>query len=145
MKTVRLVPAAAVLLGSMACVVVQPVRQPAQFIPANNPEIVVVTYTDNSVVPVSKPHMSGDTLVGTWAGLGEPVAVPLSQVQRIDARQKSSKRTAMLIAGVAALAAGGTYAIARVTISGRNCDVSYQPATLPQAGGRCIDGSYANQ
>jgi hypothetical protein len=141
MKTVRLVPAAAVLLGSMACVVVQPVRQPAQFIPANTPEIVVVTYTDNSVVPVSKPHMSGDTLVGTWAGLGEPVAVPLRDVQRIDAKQKSPKRTAMLVAGVTALGAGFTYALVRVTTSGKNCDYSYSPATL--SGARCVDGSYA--
>jgi hypothetical protein len=141
MKTVRLVPAAAVLLGSMGCVVVQPVQRPAQFIPAANPEIVVVTYKDNSQVPVSKPHLSGDTLVGTWAGLGEPVSVPLSDVQRIDARQNSPKRTAMLIAGLSVLAAGGTYAVVRVTGNGKNCDYSYRPATLD--GARCLDGSYA--
>jgi hypothetical protein len=139
----RLVPVATVLAGSMACAVVQPVRQPAQFIPATNPEIVVVTYKDNSQVPVSKPQMNGDTLIGTWAGLGEPVAVPLSDVQRVDARQHSPKRTAMLIAGVAALTASGTYAIVRVAVSGRNCDTTYQPGTLPP-GGRCVDGGNVN-
>jgi hypothetical protein len=141
MSILRLAPVAAVLLGSAACAVVQPVRQPAQFIPQQHPDVVVVTYNDNSQVPVSKPQISGDSLIGTWAGLGEPVAVPLRDVQRIDAKQKSPKRTAMLVAGVTALGAGFTYALVRVTTSGKNCDYSYSPATL--SGARCVDGSYA--
>lgn len=103
------------LLGAVGCVSVQPVQQPAQYIPRVNPDVVVVIYKDNSQVAVAKPRMIGDTLVGTWVGLGEPVAVPLSSVQRIDAKQRSGKRTALLIAGVAVMAAGGTYAILRVT------------------------------
>jgi hypothetical protein len=132
---------AAVVLGSVGCMVVQPVRQPAQFIPQQHPDIVVVTYNDNSQVPIARPQISGDSVIGTWAGLGEPVGVPLSQVQRIDAKQKSTSRTAMMVAGIGALGAGFTYAIVRVTGNGKNCDYGYVPSTLP--GARCVDGTYA--
>lgn len=141
MLNVRLVPLAAVVFGGMGCAVVQPVRQPAQFIPQQHPDIVVVTYKDNSQVPIAKPLISGDSVIGTWAGLGEPVGVPLSDVQRIDAKQRSTSRTVLMIAGIAALTAGGTYAIVRVTGNGVNCDAGYIPSTLP--GARCVDGSYA--
>jgi hypothetical protein len=103
------------LIGSLACASVQPVLQPAEFIPRTNPDLVLVVYKDNSEVPVAKPRLVGDTLVGTWVGVNEPVAVPLSEVQRIDAKQRSGKRTALLIAGVAVMAAGGIYGIIRVT------------------------------
>lgn len=116
MLTGRLMALAALLLGGVAgCVSVQAVQQPAEFIPRVKPDVVVVIYKDNSQVAVAKPRVIGDTLVGTWVGLGEPVAVPWSDVQRIDAKQRSGKRTALLIAGVALMAAGGTYAIVRVT------------------------------
>jgi hypothetical protein len=105
----------ALLLGAVGCATVRPVLQPAQFIPGTNPDVILVVYNDNSEVPVAKPRLVGDTLVGTWVGVGEAVAVPLSQIQRIDAKQRSAKRTALLIAGVAILAASGTYAIVRVT------------------------------
>lgn len=138
----RILSVTTLLLAGIGCATVQPVRQPAQYIPTAHPELVVVIYKDNSQAAVTKPQISGDTLIGMWAG--EQVAVPLSDVQRIDAMQKSPRRTAMMVAGLAVLAAGGTYAVVRVTQSGRNCDYSYQPSTLP-AGGRCIDGGNANQ
>ena len=141
MLTVRLVSVAAVVLGGIGCVSVQPVRQPAQYIPTAHPELVLVTYKDNSQAAVTKPQISGDTLIGTFAG--EPLAVPLSDVQRIDAMQKSPKRTAMAVAGLGAFGGLLTYAIVRVTVSGRNCDTSYQPGTLPP-GGRCVDGGNVN-
>lgn len=116
MPFVRPVAAAAlVLLAGTGCVTVQPVLQPAEFIPRANPDVVVVIYKDNSQVPVAKPRLVGDTLVGTWLGVGEPVSVRLSEIQRIDAKQRSRKRTVLMIAGVAVLAAGGTWGILRVT------------------------------
>lgn len=113
---------AAVLLGSAACRSVQPVMQPSQFIPRANPEVVIVTYNDNSEVPVAQPRMSGDTLLGTWQGLGEPVAVPMSQVQRIDAVQRDRKRTTLLIAGLTAVTAAGVYALIQATSGSDVCD-----------------------
>ncbi len=49
--------------------------QPTVFIPEQNPPVVWVTYTDNSFVPVSEPKIVGDSLMGTWQGLAEPVAI----------------------------------------------------------------------
>lgn len=122
------VPLAAVLLGGVGCATVQPVREPAQFIPRTNPELVLVVYNDNSEVPVAKPHMSGDTLIGTWAGLGESVVVPLSNVQRIDAVQRDKKRTTLAIAGLTAFTAGMVYAITQLG-GGSNPACDYSGAT----------------
>jgi hypothetical protein len=136
MNLVR-VSLAAVLPLAVGCVTVQPVQEPAQFIPQAKPNVVVVIYNDNSEVPVSEPRMSGDTLVGTWLGLGEPVAVPLNQVQRIDALQRDKKRTTLMIVGISAVGAAGIYALVQAATSGRNaCDYSYQPGTVPE--GRCV-------
>lgn len=121
MKSVR-VPLAVILLGSAACRSVQPVMEPSQFIPQANPTLVIVTYKDNSEVPVAQPRVSGDTLLGTWQGLDEPVAVPLNQVQRIDALQRDRKRTTLFIAGLTAFTAAGVYALIQATTGGDNCD-----------------------
>jgi len=121
MLSVR-VPLAALLLGGVGCMSVRPVMQPAQFIPQANPDVVLVIYKDNSEVSVAKPRMSGDTLVGTWLGLGEPVSAPMSQVQRIDARQRDKTRTTLLIAGIAAFTAASVYTVAKVANkSGFDC------------------------
>jgi hypothetical protein len=136
MLSVR-VPLAALLLGTAACRTVQPVRQPAQFIPQANPDVVVVVFNDNSQVPVSQPRMSGDTLLGTWLGVGDPVVAPLSQIQRIDAVQRNKKRTTLMIAGLTAMTAAGVYAMMQAATGGRpTCDYSYTAGgQVPQ--GRC--------
>ena len=126
----------AALLGGLGCSSVQQVRQPGQFIPQARPALVVVTYNDNSQVPVSSPRVSGDSLLGTWAGLGEPVAVPLSQVRRIEAVQRDGKRTTLLIAGIVAGTVAGGYALSLAVQSGRACDYSYSPPTVEP--GRCV-------
>jgi len=136
MKPLRVVAGVA-LLGTLGCKTVQPIQQPAQFIPQAKPDLVVVVYKDNSQVLVQEPEIAGDTLKGTWAGLGEPVAVPLDQVQRIDARLPNKKRTTMLIAGLGVLTAAGVYMVASGVIGGgKVCDPTYQPPTV--APGRCI-------
>lgn len=127
---------AAALLGGLGCTSVQQVQQPGQFIPQARPNMVVVTYNDNSQVPVSAPRVSGDSLLGTWAGLGEPVAVPLSHVRRIEAVQRDKKRTTLLIAGIVAGTVAGGYALSLAVKSGRVCDYSYQPPTVEP--GRCV-------
>jgi len=124
MLSIRQMSLAALLLGGVGCASVRPVLQPSQFFnQAKKPDIVVVTYKDNSQVPVAKPSMSGDTLVGTWAGLGEPVAVRLNELQRIDARQRSVARTTVLVVGIVGLTAASVYTIRKVaTAGGRVCD-----------------------
>lgn len=105
---------AALFLGGMACSSVQTVRNPAQFM-ATNPDLVVVVYNDNGEVPVAKPQMQGDTLVGQWAGLNETVKVPMDQVQRIDAIQKDPKKTALFVVGLVAAAAMTTWGFSIAT------------------------------
>jgi len=121
MKLARL-SLTALFLGGVACSSVQTVRNPAQYF-ATNPAMVVVIYNDNSEVPVANPQMRGDTVVGTWQGLDEAVAVPLSDVQRIDAVQKDPRKTATFIAALVGLAAVTTYGFVRaVHSSGEICD-----------------------
>jgi hypothetical protein len=122
MKVARLF-LAAIFLGGMACSSVQTVRDPARFFADARPSYVVVTYTDNSEVPVANPQMRGDTIVGEWRGLGEPVAVPMDEVQRIDAMQKDSRKTTVFIAALVGVAVVTGYGLYRaVTDYGEICD-----------------------
>jgi hypothetical protein len=107
------IPLAGVLVAIGACSSVKAV-QPAQFIPQAKPQMVWVTYTDNSFVPVSSPQMVGDTLKGTWGGLGEPLVIPLDQIQSVQARLPDHKRTIILftVLGVAFTGVGYTLATA---------------------------------
>lgn len=129
---------AIVALASLSCATVRPVPHPAEFIARAHPEIVAVTYKDGSQIPVAKPHMSGDTLIGIWDGLGEPVAVPLIEVQQIDARQRSKSRTTFLIGGLTAVTAMGVFVLVRATRSGANCDYTYTPDEVTREA-RCLD------
>lgn len=115
MSLKKIVPAFLLVSVSSACMTVRPVPAPAQFIPQSNPPLVYVTYTDNSIVPVAQPKISGDTLVGTWAGLSEPVAIPFHQIQLVQAKQPARGRTRLLIAGIVAFTAAGVYAIQQLT------------------------------
>jgi hypothetical protein len=66
--------------------------------------------------------VSGDTVYGTFQA--RPVAVPLSQVQGVQAVQRDGTRTALLVTGVAILAGATVYAIVQ-SANGQNdwyCD-----------------------
>jgi len=94
-----------VLLAVAACTSVRPVH-PVVYIPAHSPPTVWVTYTDNSFVPVDQPHMVGDTLKGLWQGLAEPLAIPLNQIQSVQAKQPDYERTVILFSTLAAVVGG---------------------------------------
>lgn len=111
MRHARLV-GAALVLGALACSSVQTVRDPAQFM-AGRPDFVLVVFNDGSEMPVAQPQIRGDTLFGTWQGLNEPVVAPLSQLRRVDAIQRDSKRTTLLIVGLAAASGVMTYGFSR--------------------------------
>lgn len=106
---------AGMLLATVGCMTVRPVPSVSQYIPQHNPQLVWVTYTDNSIVPVLAPKISGDSLVGTWQGLSEPVAIPLGEVKLVQARQRDKGRTTWLIAGLSVFTAAGVYAIVQAT------------------------------
>ncbi|HUL04294.1 MAG TPA: hypothetical protein VLV16_13825 [Gemmatimonadales bacterium] len=126
------------LLAGAACTSVRPV-QPAEYIPKNNPQTVWVTYTDNSFVPVDNPTIVGDTLKGTWAGLSEPVTIPFSQIQTVQAKMPNHKRTIMLVSVVGLAAAGVAYT---VSTAGNSGDPNFKGcgATKGTANTYCCDG-----
>jgi hypothetical protein len=141
MKLARL-SLAALFLAATACSSVQQVRDPVQFL-ATNPAHIVVTYEDNSEVPVVEPRLRNDTIIGTWEGLSEPVALPLSRIQRVDAIQKDSKRTTLLIFALAGVTAAATYGFVRaVQDHGMICDYNRPtgPSIIDDAG-QCYTSS----
>ncbi|HXQ28523.1 MAG TPA: hypothetical protein VN848_04575 [Gemmatimonadales bacterium] len=94
--------AIALALAAAACTSMQRV-QPAQFIPAHNPNVVSV-WSKNHVTFVTDPQIAGDTLTGTV--LQVPWAVPLKDVDRVEARATDPTRTLLLFAGAAASTVG---------------------------------------
>src|SRR5262245_33212947 len=134
----RRVAVCGLLLAGAACTSVKPV-QPADFIPKNNPQTVWVTYTDNSFVPVEHPTVVGDTLKGMWAGLSEPVTIPFSQIQVVQAKMPNSKRTIALVSVVGLAAAGVAYTVATSGDSG-NPNFNGCGATKGTANTTCCEG-----
>jgi len=108
---------AGLVLAVAGCHVVRKV-EPVQYIQANNPPVVWVTYTDNSFVPVAGPKIVGDSLMGTWEGLSEPVSISLGEIQTVQAKMPSPKRTVLLVTVVTAATAGVAYTIATAGNSG---------------------------
>lgn len=91
------------LLAVAACTAVREV-QPAQFIPQHTPALVWVTTTSSAVVPVAQPQIDGDTLRGTWVGTQTPLAIPLQDIQSVQAKTPARTRTvlAFITAGLVA-------------------------------------------
>jgi hypothetical protein len=85
-----------IALTSAGCFTIQPVRRPADFIPQTNPELVWIRQQDGEVLPVARPSLLGDTLVGIRAGTPEPVRVALPRIQSISARQPDTPRTLLV-------------------------------------------------
>jgi hypothetical protein len=108
--TVSRAMVAALAVATAACSSVQPIREPVQFIAASSPSLVYVTHRNRSVLAIANPRVSGDTLHGTWAGETRPVALPLSQVQSVEALQRDRKRTAFLVAGLGIFTGVAVYA-----------------------------------
>jgi len=129
---------AAAVLAVAACTSVKPV-QPAEFIPSHNPDIVWVTYTDQSFVPVQHPQVVGDTLKGMWAGLSEPVTIPFNQIQTVQAKLPNAKRTIMLATVVGLSVAGVAYTISTAGSSG-DPNFSGCGATKGTANDYCCQG-----
>ena len=125
MKGARVVPAA-FLLGSIGCATLQPVEQPARFIPDRNPQVVYVTFKNESRVTLARPLVRGDSLVGTVEGVSHPVAAPLSHIQRVEALQRNPGRTRWLVVGIGALTVVGAFVLAQPAVGGElGCDATY--------------------
>ena len=114
----KYLPFAGLLLVTAGCVTVQKVPA-AEFIPAHKPSVVWVTTNDNAFTPVATPRIEGDSLKGTWSGLQDSVSFSLDQIQYVQAKLPSPKRTAILATVVGVTVTSAVYSIATAGTSGR--------------------------
>ncbi len=140
MKRASVVAALSVPIVS-ACMSLQPIREPAQFIAASHPRVVYVTATNRAQLAIELPRVSGDTLHGTWVANGAPIAVPLSRVERVEAPQRDGARTFAFAAGAVVVGGVLIYAIAQSS-TGEDIGCSYH--TWPPRGcGATASGAVA--
>jgi hypothetical protein len=100
------------------------VQEPKEFIPAHNPSVVRVIFTDHSTMSLTHPRVSGDSLLGLRQTTGEPVGVPLSRVDRIQVVRRDGKKTTLIVAGLGAVAVAGMIAALRGNgTGGAMCDM----------------------
>jgi hypothetical protein len=94
--------------GAVACTTVRRI-DPVRFFAQNSPDVVWVTYHDNTVVPIAQADLAGDTLKGVKQGTQDPVWIPLDQVRKVSAKIPDSRKTALLVTGALAGLAGSVY------------------------------------
>ncbi len=102
---------AGLVVAVAGCHVVKPV-QPTVYIPEHNPPIVWVTYTDNSFVPVVRTRRSSGT--ACWArgrGSRSRSRFHLTEIQTVQAKMPSPKRTILLATVLTAATVGVAYTI----------------------------------
>ena len=117
---------APVLFSAIGCATMQPVRDPAQFIPQHLPAQVWVVTTNKATLGIAQPWIDGDTLRGTWAGRSDRLALPLRDVQLVQAMQRDKTKTIVLVATLTTLTAAGVYGFTRR--GGGACTPVYDPA-----------------
>jgi hypothetical protein len=111
---------ATVLAGSVGCSTLQPL-DPA-LIAVENPKLVYVTHKNRSLMTIAEPRVSGDSLYGYWAGVGRPMAVPLSVIERVEVLRRDQRRTTLAIVGLTALTVVGVWAVVQVASGSETCD-----------------------
>ena len=129
--TIARVPTLLLVLGSAGCVSIQPLRDPAAFIAEASPPVVYVTHNSGALLAIAHPKVSGDSLVGTWSAISQPLALPLNQFKRISAMQRDKTRTTMLITSVSIITVTMGYLLSRPT-SGTNQPCLFDGATQRQ-------------
>jgi hypothetical protein len=99
-----------VVVAVAACTTVRRV-QPVEYLAVNTPDVVWVTRANNTVVPVAEAEVAGDTLRGTWEGKQEPVAIPLGDIQSVQAKTPDHTKTALLATTVGVALVSSVYII----------------------------------
>jgi hypothetical protein len=72
----------------------------AEFLRVNNPDVLWVTDSDQTVVPVVDAQLDGDTLRGLRLGTKDTVAIPMGRVRGVEANVPDSRKTALVATGV---------------------------------------------
>jgi hypothetical protein len=71
--------------------------QPVEFFRKNSPDVVWVTYPNNTIIPVAEPEITGDTLKGRHQGSQRRLAIPLGDVKSVAARQPDKTKTVLFL------------------------------------------------
>ncbi|HUL04297.1 MAG TPA: hypothetical protein VLV16_13840 [Gemmatimonadales bacterium] len=101
-------------LGTAACTSIRPVA-PAKLSSKQLPQVVSVTYQDQTVLVVMDPELSADTLKGVRWGTQDSVAIPLASVQTVQAKVPDRTKTLVLVATVGLLTLSGVYVVLNKT------------------------------
>ena len=96
------------LAGVGGCTTVRRV-QAAEYFADNSPEVVWVTYTNDTVVAVAEPVIRRDTLRGMWPGTRDRVKIPLGEIRSVQARVPDHTRTAILVASLGVVTVSTLY------------------------------------
>jgi hypothetical protein len=122
MRAARL-PLLVLVVSSLGCVSVRPLRDPATFIAEAKPPLVYVTHNNGAQLTIVHPRVSGDSLLGIWQDVAQPLALPLNHLQRIEASQRDKTRTRLLITGVSVVTGALAFLLTRTTSeTGRPCN-----------------------
>jgi len=114
-----------VLAASVGCRTVVPVAAPREFVSLKQPHIVWLTESRDSVMRMTNPRLSGDTIIGLVNG--KTTAVPLSQVTNVRAARISTAKTiALAAAGATAVAAVVWYRYFRDSGVDTRCVLDYE-------------------
>ena len=91
-----------------ACTTVRSV-QPDEYLAVNTPEVVWVTYANNTLVPLAEPEIRRDTLRGMLQGQRERVKISMGEVRSVQARTPDHMKTAILATTLGVAAATSVY------------------------------------
>ncbi len=119
---IRLAAATVLLGGLIGCQTIQPVRAPSSFVSTKQPELIWVTNQWNEVVPMGHPRLAGDSLIGTWVGLGDEVRIPLAGARNVEAKQFNATRTFLLAGSLATVGTALVYWVAHGSGDPRPCN-----------------------
>lgn len=118
----RQLATAALVTLSAACYTVQPVAAPQQFIPEQAPQRVwVIDSSTSETFLIENPSIRGDTVFGRLGGTSETMALAIDANRRVFAKQKSSRQTTSLVAGLGLLGGLAVYTAANAGTSPRAC------------------------
>jgi len=97
------------LVGVAACTSKRPVQ--TSEIQKTAPDVVWVTYHDNSVVAVADPSIERDTLRGVRHQSSTPLTIPMSDVRTVQAKKPDGMKTALFITGLGVVWGSAIYLI----------------------------------
>ena len=101
------------MLGATACTGMVRLKEPAHYIETAQPKLVRVTRTDGTKLDLVGARVWSDTLMGfvTYSGgvVAEFREMPLSELSKVEAEARDSRKTAFMIGGAAAGFAGAWY------------------------------------